>query len=374
MTSHARMIPRLRATTALVLAPALLLAACGGGRTAASGKARAAPSAAGHGSPAPSAAPPPPAPPPTCPLTGQQVGSAPQRPALAIKIDNSPQARPQYGIDDADIVFEEPVEGGITRYVAVFQCRDAARVEPVRSARQADPYIVNQWGRTLFGNAGGSPPTLKAIASAVKAGWIVNVGYDTGGGYRRDPGRARPYNLETSTQALYSRPDAKSLGTTPPKPIFTYSATPAAGTPGTTIQVDFSQYSNVTWQWNAAAGAYQRYYNAATPSDNADGSVMSAQNVVIEAVPVTMSWWIEDPSGSHQPIPDLLGKGPALVCRLGSCVSGNWWRPGEGLSQPTYLMLDGQPIDLTPGVTWVELVPSSVTGPTAIPVGSYSAS
>jgi len=74
----------------------------------------------------------------------------PQRPALAVKVDNYAQARPQSGLDMADIVFEEPVEGGITRYVAVFQCQGAPEVGPIRSARNIDIGILGQFGRPLL--------------------------------------------------------------------------------------------------------------------------------------------------------------------------------------------------------------------------------
>src|SRR5438309_2305585 len=86
--------------------------------------------------------------PPPCPLTGQRApgGIVPQRPALAIKVENLPESRPQAGLDGADIVYEEPVEAGITRFIAVFQCREAARVEPVRSARLEDPDVLKQFG------------------------------------------------------------------------------------------------------------------------------------------------------------------------------------------------------------------------------------
>src|SRR5207302_8172311 len=182
-------------------------------------------------SPTPSHSPtPPPPPPPTCPLTGVTGGSVPNRPALAIKVENAPESRPPAGLDAADVIFEEPVEGGITRFAVVYQCHDAARVEPVRSVRQADPYLVNQSGKSLFGNASGSPPSLEALASAVRAGWLVDVGYSTGGGYIRDGGRASPHNLYTSTPALYARPDAQGLPNA--TPIFTYSASPPPGGPG----------------------------------------------------------------------------------------------------------------------------------------------
>lgn len=378
MATTARRVPRhlrggLPRWGCALVAVGLLAAACGQHKVAAQKKvAAAAPPSPSASPPAPSPSPSP-APPATCPLTGQVPagGVVPNRPALAIKVENSPQSRPPYGLDSADVIFEEPVEGGITRFVVFYQCHDAARVEPVRSVRQADIYIVNLAGKSLFGNAGGSPPTLAALDAAVKAGWTVNVGYDTGGGYHRDPNRAAPHNLYTSTAEIYGRPDAKIGGTA--NPIFTYSASPAPGGPGSLIHVDFSQYSDVYWHWVASAGAYQRYYGS-TPANLANGGIISAQNVVIQSVPVTMSWWIEDPSGSHQPVPTLLGTGAALVCRQGTCVTGTWWRPGEGLSQLTYYRdAAGNPIALAPGVTWVELVPSSVTGPGPIPVGSYSA-
>ena len=342
--------------------------------TACSHKKAAAPAkVAASASPSATPSPTPPPPPPICPLTGitPAGGTVPQRPALAIKVENAPDARPQVGLDTADMVFEEPVEGGITRFVVVYQCQDAARVEPVRSVRQADVYIVNQLGKSLFGNASGSPPTLQALAAAVQAGWLVDVGYSNGGGYIRDPGRANPHNLYTSTSALYARPGA-NIGETA-QPIFTYSPSPPPGGPGSVVHVNFSNYSDVYWHWVPTANAYQRYYGAA-PATLANGGTISAQNIVIQSVPVSMSWWIEDPSGSHQPIPNLLGSGAALVCRAGSCVTGTWNRPGEGLGQyTTYKDVSGTAISLTPGVTWVELVPASVSGPGPIPVGSYSA-
>jgi hypothetical protein len=308
-----------------------------------------------------------------CPLTGvtAAAGMMPDRPALAIKVENSPDSRPPVGFDTADVVFEEPVEGGITRFVVMYQCRDAPRVEPVRSIRQADPYIVNQTGKALFGNASGSPPSLEALAAAVRAGWLVDVGYSTGGGYNRDPGRASPHNLYTATKDLYARPDAK--GVPAASPIFTYSASPPPGGPGGLVHASFSAASDVYWHWVPTANAYQRYYGN-VPANQANGGITSAQNVIIQSVPVKMSWWIEDPSGSHQPVPQLLGTGPALVCRAGSCVTGTWWRPGQALGQITYYNdAAGHQIPLSQGSTWVELVPSSVTGPGPIPVGSYSA-
>ena len=312
---------------------------------------------------------------PVCPLTGQAPpgGSVPNRPALVIKMENSPESRPQTGLDTADIVYEEPVEGGITRFAVVYQCRDAARVEPVRSARLADIDILAQFGKPLFGDAGGSPPTEAALAAAAKAGTLVRVGSfgPSGGAYHRDPARHNDeHSLYTSTQELYSRPEAQGLPA--PKPVFTYGPAPtAAGIPGATVHVKFSQYSDVVWKWDPASSTYKRYYGAAVANDAA-GKAITTTNVVVQSVPVTMSTFIEDPSGSHQPIPTLTGKGPAFVCRGGTCVPGTWSR--QSAAEVTkYLDAAGAPIPLAPGATWVDLAPASVTGSGPIPVAQVTA-
>ena len=113
------------------------------------------------------------APPPACPLTGEPApgGSVPQRPAMAVKIDNYPAGRPQSGLDKADIIFEEPVEGGITRFAAVFQCQNAALIGPVRSARNIDIGILGQLGNPLLAHVGGIDPVIANIDASP----IVNV-------------------------------------------------------------------------------------------------------------------------------------------------------------------------------------------------------
>lgn len=340
----------------------LVLAACSSKSSNASKKGGTSGSSA---SPSPSA-------PPVCPLTGAPPpgGSVPNRPVLGVKVENAPEARPQTGLNTADIVYEQPVEGGITRFLAIYQCQDAARIEPVRSSRLQDIDLLQQFPKPLFGNAGGSPPTEQAITNAVKAGILVNIDY-SGAGYSRDAARQNnEHSLYTSTSALYGRSDAKGAGGVP-TPIFTFSATPTAGAPGGAVHVNFSQYSNVTWKYVASGGVYQRFYNGTQPANESDGSVISATNIVIQMVPVTMSSFIEDPSGSHQPVPTLTGTGPAVVCRQGTCVSGVWSRPA--LTSPTaFNDAQGQPMQLSPGQTWVELAPSSATGPTAIPVAQVT--
>jgi hypothetical protein len=324
-------------------------------------------------SPTPSASPTTAAAPPVCPLTGlaPSGGSVPNRPALAIKVENSPEARPQYGLDTADIVYEEAVEGGITRFVVVYQCQDAARVEPVRSARLQDIQILSQLGKPLFADAGGSPPTEAALAAAEKAGTLVRVSSfgAAGSAYHRDPARHNDvHSLYTSTTELYALPQAKGLPA--PSPVFTYGAA-TAGAPGATVHVNFSSYSDVFWKWDKASGTYQRFYGT-TPAKDAAGKVISTASVVVQSVPVVMSAFIEDPSGAHQPVATLTGTGAALVCRSGTCVAGTWSRPAAS-DITKYLDGSGAAIPLTAGPAWVELAPASVTGPKPIPVAQVTA-
>jgi hypothetical protein len=293
-----------------------------------------------------------PTPPPVCPLTGSPPpgGVVPDRPALAIKVENLPASRPPTGLNAADVVYEEPVEEGITRFIVIYQCRDASFVEPVRSARLVDPDVLAQYGRPLFGYAGGIDPTLAKVRSSN----LVDLsGLADTRGYHRDPNRAAPHNLVANTAALYRR---AGVSDDQPKPVFAYAASPPPGEPGANVHVPFSGYSDVTWQWDPATRTYGRGY-LGVPALESTGARIRTSNVVVQFVSVTPSPYVEDPTGSHQNYVTVVGGGPALVCRAGSCVPGSWKRPT--LSTITmYIDAAGHPVSLSPGTTWVELAPS----------------
>ena len=138
----------------------------------------------------------------TCPLTGEPVAGSevPDRPALAVKIENAAEARPQASLNEADVVVEEPVEGGYTRFIAVFQCGDSDRVGPVRSGRTTDPDYLRQLGPAVFGYAGGR----NVVKLEVPAVGLVDVNYIIAAdAYTRDETRAAPHNLYTTTDALW---------------------------------------------------------------------------------------------------------------------------------------------------------------------------
>jgi hypothetical protein len=308
------------------------------------------PLAAGSPSTGASSSPTPPPPPPVCPLTGvNPKGSVPSRPALAVKVENLPSARPQTGLSWADIIYEEPVEAGITRFIVVYQCADASRIEPVRSARLTDADILVQFGRPVFGYAG----AVGKVIARVRQRGLIDVNYlRAPGAYHRDPARPQPHNLYTSTRELYAA--AHTRGPAPPA-VFTYSSdVPAGGRSVSQVHVPFSTSSDVFWKWDGGKKVWRRYYGT-VPAVLSDGTQIMARNVVVQVVKTVMTD-ITDVNGVPSPFVVSVGSGRAYIFRNGRMIVGKWTRPS--LKDVTkFEDANGNEIPLTPGNTWVELLP-----------------
>lgn len=293
-----------------------------------------------------------PPPPPTCPLTGSETAKVPHRPALAIKIENHPDARPQAALNDADVVVEEPVEGGYTRFIAIFQCGHSDRVGPVRSGRTTDPDYLRQYGKAVFGYAGGVPLVQRQVPRA----GLVDVNYIIAAdAYTRDESRSAPHNLYTTTAALWK---AGRESTRAPKPVFTYADTLEGPARKVSVaHLGFSSVSDVFWTWSRRDDGWLRAHGDVAHTLE-DGSQVSATNVVIQVVGVTNSN-ITDAAGNYSPVVELTGSGKAYVLRDGRVIRGRWER--ETLDDLTrFVTRDGTEIALAPGRTWVELLPSTV--------------
>jgi hypothetical protein len=291
---------------------------------------------------------------PPCPLTDLPAASSvSQRPALAVKVDNYVQARPQSGLDDADIVFEEPVEGGITRYVAVFQCENAPMVGPIRSARNIDIGILGQFGHPMLVSMGGIQPVLSNIAQSPISENDLRVESSV---VQNPPGRYAPYDTYAATSALWSLQPTRH---TPPTPIFQFSNALPVGMPATSVSIAYPN-STVGWSYDPTTKQYLRFYGP-FPDLLADGTQNSAANVIVQTVQVTYGPWLENDLGALEVQANLYqdASGPAEVFRDGEEIAGTWSR--NSLDQPTrFVSSDGTPITLQPGRTWVELVPSTV--------------
>jgi hypothetical protein len=290
---------------------------------------------------------------PPCPLTGApSSGQVPERPALAIKVDNYPQARPQSGINQADIVYEEPVEGGITRLVAVFQCQSPTLIGPIRSARAVDVPILDQLSRPVFLHAGGIDPVLALLQDG---NLIDDNVFDHASIIQSLAGRSAPYDTYVSAAGAWSL-DPKD--TAPPAPVFTYATTAPAGTPVATLHIPFSGTNDTLWTWNASSGKWLLSYQG-TPATVQGGGQISTTNIVVQTVQVTYGPWLENNVGGYEVQSKMTGSGPLVVLRNGVAVSGTWSR--ESLSDVTTLTAsNGSPIMLAPGPTWVEIVPAAV--------------
>ena len=283
------------------------------------------------------------------PLTGLPAypGDHPSRPALSIKVDNAPEGRPQSGLDAADIVTEELVEGGLTRLLVTFQSDDAAAVGPVRSVRPEDAPLVHELGGGILAFSGGSAGVLATVQSGSSAR-LVQPGVDDGA-FRRDGSRAAPSNLFASTAALYRLGPAGP----PPPSLFTFS-TSSPTSPGGRVAFAFSGSSSAAWTWDGPTATYARDQDGSADT-LAGGARVRTTNVVIVSVAVRGSGNY-DVLHHETPLEVVVGSGPCWVLRDGRMVAGRWSR----VSADVAIQLvgpDGQPIGLRPGPTWLELLP-----------------
>lgn len=271
-----------------------------------------------------------------------------KHPSLAVKIDNHFEARPQIGLNRSDIVFEELVEGGLTRYLVVWHSDIPAAVGPVRSIRPMDPDIASPLGG-LISYSGGQ----EYFVDLMKATPLVNLVFDEddSGLFERADDRPGPHDVILDAAEAVAR--FESLP--PPAPQFTYgtadplAAAGFAAVPTTRIDLAFSEGSARSWEWDPAAFAWLRGQDG-TPDHEASGERVGATNVV------TMRVGIEWPYG-EVPLTMMVGAGEVWVSVAGRTAHGTWTKDAAG--SPIVLTADdGSALRLAPGNTWVELVPN----------------
>jgi hypothetical protein len=288
----------------------------------------------------------------TCPLRGTTSPSGvPGRPALAVKIGNDSAALPQSGLNDADIVFEEPIEGAITRLLAVYQCKQAPVVGPVRSTRWIDAQLLPELHHPAFGFAGGIDPDEQLIA----AGPFDDLNFTRDyGAYYRASGRYAPQNLFTSTATLWKLDPATAI----PAPLFHYATTPPAGQATASVALVWSSFYSVGWTYTPSTATWARSQDGA-PDADADGARLTATNVVVLQVHTYPGPYVEDATGSHGVHSVTTGSGNAWVLRNGRTIRATWKR--ATVNQPITLLdnATGGALPLAPGETWVELLPDT---------------
>jgi hypothetical protein len=344
-------VRRSRTSATLVLGLAVLLSGCtGGGETPDVPPVTLPPVI----TPAKVAAPVP-AVPPRWPLTGVAAAELAERPALAIKIENPKEVRPQTGLDQADVVWEQVVEGGVTRFVAVFHSQVPAEVGPIRSVRPMDPAIAAPL-RGIVAFSGGQP----GFVSALRDAGLQTVSHDAGNdGFYRTKVRAAPHNVFGNPTAFLAQADATHSASPPEqfhlarRPELATAA--VSGTPAAQVAVRMSGYSQPSWDWSAADGTWLRS-ESGTPATAASGARLAATNVVALRVDLVDSGTV-DPAGSPVPETKLVGTGEAVVATGGKTIVVTWTK--TAVDAPlTLAAADGTDVRLAPGTTWVELVPN----------------
>ncbi|MGH9020515.1 MAG: DUF3048 domain-containing protein, partial [Acidimicrobiales bacterium] len=213
---------------------------------------------------------------PAAPLTGlpDPARQAFSRPALTVKVENTPEALPQWGIDRADVVYEEIVDGGITRLAAIFNSQAPAKVGPVRSVRPTDVSIVDPI-KGIFAYSGGAPYAINDISAV--PGLKLEDETTAGAAMYRDPTRQAPHNLYASAGALFNLGGSPA----PPTALFTYSSAPwRAGVAVSKFTVDFPSIYAVAWTWNASTTSWDRTLFG-QPIVTGTGVRVSAINVVV---------------------------------------------------------------------------------------------
>jgi Protein of unknown function (DUF3048) N-terminal domain/Protein of unknown function (DUF3048) C-terminal domain len=290
------------------------------------------------------------------PLTGQSVaGDIANRRAIAVTIDNlSPDARPQAGLADASLVFETLAEGGITRFMAVFDEHDSAKIGPVRSTR----YYFNSWAAGLgviFGHDGGNVDSLQELPSLTS---VYNIDADrVKGPFYRTTDRLAPHNEYTSTGALRSYASAHGGSITGPPPAIPHKDdASASGRPASfTLNTQFSYGDyNVTWKYDRAANDYLRFMGGIPHVDAGTGKQLTAKNIVVVFAAETPAPDPYTPGAIHM---QTLGSGKATVYRDGQSIAGTWSKASND-SPLEWLDSNGNQIPLDRGNTWIEVVPT----------------
>lgn len=267
--------------------------------------------------------------------------------SIAAKVDNHWDARPQVGLERTDMLFEELVEGGITRYMAVWQSDIPELLGPVRSIRPMDPDIASPFGGIICYSGGQQRFVRLMLDSPVYN--AIHGQSDTRDTFYRAKGKPSPHDVIVKAQEVL----AQHTDIAPPLQQFAYSldgpssSAGRVGTPTAAIQYEFSSLYYGTWNWDAAGDRWMRVQQGDVDLDS-NGNQLSATNVVILRVNVVNDGGV--------PKTELYGEGEAWFSSGGATIHGSWSKGSA--SDPLRLNDDnGMTVRLAAGNTWFELIP-----------------
>ncbi|MGH9041402.1 MAG: DUF3048 domain-containing protein, partial [Acidimicrobiia bacterium] len=272
-------------------------------------------------------------------------------PALSVKIDNAGKARPQVGLDQADLVFEEVVEGGVTRFIAVFHSSAPGEAGPVRSVRPMDPKIVSALGG-LVAYSGGISEYVSLMRKAPVQDANIDIATSA---YRWAKDRSKPHNLMVRPEKLWEL--AEDDHSDPPPAQFDYRAAGEAfgDADAASLAIPYSKFSSASYAWDSASGTWKRSQDGAAHV-TASGARIAPHNLIVQFVS-TRKLGNVDASGHAVFESIVVGEGEAWVLSGGRVTKGRWSK-ADAKSPTRFTDAAGQPVKLAPGSTWVHLAPN----------------
>ena len=269
-----------------------------------------------------------------------------------MKIDNHPDARPQTGLASTDVVYELIVEGGLTRFIALFQTESPDKIRPIRSGRPTDPTLVRYLDAPL--QISGAQAW---VVSYIRSTGVRLIGDNAITTFRDRP-HFSPHNLYGSVAIMRDYADDRAYPDESPDAIFAFGD-PANGEAATKITMDWSTRPEVIWEWDGTS--YLRF-NVGEPhmwiTDDGDVEQVAVPTLLV----LTARKYTANPpsKGSSVPALDTVETGQALLFQGGMAIAGTWAR--DSISQPFALTLaDGSTMVVPRGQLWISVFPSQQT-------------
>ena len=273
------------------------------------------------------------------------------RRAVAVKIDNHPNARPQSGLEFAEAVYEIRVEGGLTRFIAVYHQNDGDYIGPNRSGRPTDAAVIDPFD-PVFQVSGAQPWVQKILRDAG-----TRIVYDNGVATYRISSRTAPQNLYVDTYALREYADSIGWADDNPGNLFPFGEPTLGDETATDVTIEFSDSTPARWVWDGQM--YQRFIGD-DPHEWVTRDGESGQVAFRTVIALLGDLYTVSPpsgtSGSSVPATKTTGAGSAYIFTNGTVVTGTWERDTIA-DQFVLTTEDGEPITIEPGTLWISIVP-----------------
>ena len=269
---------------------------------------------------------------------------------LVVKIDDTKMAHPQIGLEDADVVYIEQVEGGLTRLAAVFSSTIPARIGPVRSARISDIDIMSQYGRVAFAYSGAQRKLLPVISAAN----LEDLGaqHESSKIYTTDPNRIQPYAMVLRADLLMQKIVDENLRVDSAKSVgFVFGDNPEGGVPIQEVVINWPAATYIA-EWSESESRWLLSHNGRLNLADS-GVVLGPTTLVIQMVKISPSEY-GDKFGGVTPLSETIGTGKAYVLRNGELFTTTWNRAFADAGT-TFTLPDGSSMNFAPGQVWVAL-------------------